>query len=216
MNLETFEEKIKEPEKHLLDDNADLVNIWNRYTEDDNKSICGAGTTDINEINRLNYALIKRSGYLCYAPIAGNVVEIGSGYNSLAGFLNENIKHYPCDIVKRVPMTIEINNGELPFKDKTVDFVVAINCFQHMTINHRLKYIKEAHRILQDVSYPSLFVTYNMDNDSYKYAITGDYLVPKVSKKEFDSWLEVGFIATSSTFNNYTGMVGTWFIKQGK
>lgn len=216
MNIETFKEKVANPSEYILPDDANLVDIWNKYVAEDDKSICGSGTTDINEINRLNQALIKRSGYTTSAPIAGTLVEIGSGYNSLYGLLNEHIKYYPCDIVQRTPMTIQIENGKLPFADNSIDYVVAINCLQHMTPTHRLQYIKEAYRILITNNYPNLFVTYNMQNDSYPYAITGDYLVPKVTKEEFTTWIDEGLNTYSSTFNYYNGMYGTWFIKQDK
>jgi SAM-dependent methyltransferase len=179
-----------------------------KYVEEDDKSICGVGTKELNEIQKWNTILYRTSGLLNYIPHEGSVVDIGSGFNTLESFLTPNHAYYPCDITKRAFNTIVLEDQKLPFEDESIDCVVSINCFQHITIKNRMKYIKEIIRILKNGS--MCFITFQMKGSGF--AITGDYIVPFVCQEEIMSWLEQGLISVQSTMRN-DGFTGVWFKK---
>lgn len=218
ISREEFYEIIKDEDevsKRLLPDDIsskDLVDIWKKYEQEDNTAICGTlESKSIREINQLNSRLYKACGLLNHLPEWGSLVEIGAGYGSIKRFLAMYVDYYPCDIIERTPETIVLEDYKLPFEDETKSTVVSVNCFQHITPPNRLKYIKEAHRVLDKQG--MCFVTYTKRPiDAPQYAITGDFIVPYVTSSEINSWFDVGFSYMSSTVRN-DGFTGLWMQK---
>ena len=97
------------------------------------------------------------------------VLEIGYGYGGLGLELMEkfNVEYYGIDYIasdKKLlnlynnageKCFIEINKSGIPnnLKNKTYNFVISINVFQHLTQQQRFEYIKEAYNCLETGGY---------------------------------------------------------------
>lgn len=202
------------PSKILTDD-VDLVEVWNKYEAEDNKAICGAGTSTYDETVRMNSILYRNCGVEAYIDFTytGRVIDIGAGYDILRGFCPTS-EYYPVDIKPRTPSTIVVKNEKLPFRDNFTWYVFSLNMFQHINVERRLRYVQEAYRILKPggrffigASIHNPFSLMNPVNyDGVEYAKTGEYFVPFINNQEIATWIDVGFYPIFMKFSFVPGL----------
>lgn len=79
------------------------------------------------------------------------LLDIGAWDGSMAKLLDDWIEYYPLDIAKidhPNAIQMDLNEGELPFKDKYFDYVIADQVIEHTFFP--IQICKEIHRVLKD------------------------------------------------------------------
>lgn len=87
-------------------------------------------------------------------PDAEKSLNLGCGHNYLPGFINiDKSKFARCD--KR----IDLEKGHLPFKDKTIELIVATHLLEH--IKNIIPLMNECYRVLKDTGEIHIIVPQN-------------------------------------------------------